>query len=582
MILSKLIADASALSAGGQPQEAIALYEQWLRADPPQRQSAVARFNLAVLLTEQQRFADAEKQLRLAIEESPKFPQAFYNLGLNLEKQSRPEEAIVSWLQVTSLLKSSKKPEDTDLVVQAYNQIGRLQEQLKNYNEAEFALRKSIELRQHQPDAIQHLVHIRQKKCEWQTLESAEGIGKAAQLAYISPLASLAYSDSPIQQQLSALSFHLRKYPYAYKGVSADQPIRKVAGNAKIRIGFVSGDLCTHAVGLLLPLFLGGIDKNYFELIAFDFSPEDGSQTRKTLKATFTEFYSIKGVTDEQAAELIKSKQVDVLFDMHGLSSGARPKIFAMRPCNIQVAWLGYIGTTSFPWIDYILVDRVAFHSALSQNFSERPLFLEGSFIPINQTASPKPKNFEYKKNAVVLGCLNNIYKINNELFELWMDILKETSNTRLILLDDNKATTGSLLEAVGNYGIEPHRVSFFKRSTFANYKEELRKIDIYLDTYPYCAGSTARDVINAGTLMVTMKGGTLVSRMGASILSEINLAALIADNFLEYKNLLLELCLNHGFLCSKQVKIESGLEGLDKILYKNVSSFQGVMRSIL
>jgi predicted O-linked N-acetylglucosamine transferase (SPINDLY family) len=352
-------------------------------------------------------------------------------------------------------------------------------------------------------------------------------------------------------------------------------------GKAKIRIGFVSGDLCTHAVGLLLPLFLGGIDKNSFELIAFDFSPEDGSQTRKTLKATFTEFYSIKGVTDEQAAELIKSKQVDVLFDMHGLSSGARPKIFAMRPCGIQVSWLGYIGTTSFPWLDYILVDRVVFPPSLSKTFTETPLYVEGSFIPINQIAPLKITRSSDSLGEVVLGCLNNVYKINREVFGVWMNVLKLVKSAKLVLLEDNLATKTKLLDEVLKYDIPPNRVKFFKRGTYASYKEQLSKIDIYLDTFPYCAGSTARDVVNSGTVMLTLKGRSLVSRMGASILSEMGIEDLISDNLSDYRERLIDLSTDHGYLNSCRKRFHFATTESSLRLSENISSFHSAIKSI-
>lgn len=582
MILSEIITRAAKLCSSGLERDAIELYQDWLNANSSGRQSALARFNLAVLLTEQGHFAGAEKELKLAIQESPKFAQAYFNLGLNLERQSRPEEAIATWLTAINLLKASKTPEDKDLLANSFNQIGRLQESLKNYDEAEYALCKSLSVKQHQPDAIQHLVHLRQKKCAWEQLEQPLELSYTSQQLYISPLAALAHSDSPLTQQLSAMSFHLRKYPFNTPTVVLPNKRTTPVRASKIRIGFVSGDLCTHAVGLLLPEFLKLIDRQQFELIAFDYSPEDGSKTRKDLKNIFQSFMSIKGASDDQAAELIGNSRLDVLFDLHALSSGARPKIFAQRPCRNQVSWLGYIGTTTFPWIDYVLTDRVAFPNSLRNFYTEAPLYLAGSFLPINQLGQRKHLKRRLEKGeSVTIGCLNNVYKLSKDVFECWMRIVRDNKNVTMVLLDDNKATTDKLKSTIKNLSVPEGRVKFFKRGTYASYLQQIENIDIYLDTYPYCAGSTARDVVNCGTLMVTLKGTSMVSRMGASILRELSFDNLVANDLEEYESLIGEMIKDLSFKNYLQEDFELKLKDLPSLLRKNVTSFESLMKSV-
>lgn len=538
MVLEELVQCAGDLQKAGKVPMAIRLYEDWLRKPAPGL-SHIARFNLAVLLSDSGIPEEAERQLRQAIDAHPKFCQAYFNLGLAVERQGRQDEALGHWLKVTTLADLTQ-PDQKEVAIGALNQIGRLQEQLKNYPQAENALRQSLLLNPKQPDALQHWIHLRQKQCKWPVYEAFGQVSEYDMLMATSPLAMLALTDDPLRQLLSAHSFVSRKFNFP---VAKDRP--GPYKHDKIRLGYVSGDLCTHAVGLLLPDFLEAHNKEQFELYAYDFSPEDGSSTRSRLKAVFNHLTDIKGMADAEVAKLIRAHEIDVLIDLHGLSSGARPEIFTRRPAPIQMTWLGYIGTTTFPWIDYVIADEHSIPKSLEPFFSEKVIHLKGSFLP----GRPKPAveqeqlgNDRQDGDAPVIGCLNNIYKIKPDMLRVWGEILLEHPQVELLLLDDNATATENIRSFLLAMGVPQERIRFYKRGPYAEYKKVMKSLTVYLDTYPYNAGSTARDVIDAGVPMVTLSGNTFVSRMCGSVLKDYGCGSWVTDSYTGYKERVVQL----------------------------------------
>jgi predicted O-linked N-acetylglucosamine transferase (SPINDLY family) len=537
MVLEELVQCAGELQRSGRVPMAIRLYEDWLRAPAPGL-SHVARFNLAVLLSDSGLPAEAEHQLRQAIESYPKFCQAYFNLGLAVERQGRQDEALGYWIKVTALADLTQ-PDQKEVAIGALNQIGRLQEQLKNYPQAENALKQSLLLKSKQPDALQHWIHLRQKQCKWPVYEPFGEVSEYDMLMATSPLAMLALTDDPLRQLLSAHSFVSRKFNFP---VAKDRPGPYT--HDKIRLGYVSGDLCTHAVGLLLPDFLEAHDKTKFELYAYDFSPEDGSSTRSRLKAVFDHFTDIKSMPDAEVAKRIRAHEIDILIDLHGLSSGARPEIFTQRPAPIQMTWLGYIGTTTFPWIDYVIADEHSIPQELEPFFSEKVIRLQGSFLP----GRPAPTNMDKPSaklspgSTATIGCLNNIYKIKPDMLRVWGEILLEHPNVELLLLDDNATATENIKAFLLNMEVPEDRIRFYKRGPYAEYKQVMKSLTVYLDTYPYNAGSTARDVIDAGVPMVTLSGRTFVSRMCGSVLKDYGYGHLVTGDYATYKSKVVDL----------------------------------------
>jgi predicted O-linked N-acetylglucosamine transferase (SPINDLY family) len=212
-----------------------------------------------------------------------------------------------------------------------------------------------------------------------------------------------------------------------------------------------------------------------------------------------------------------------VLIDLHGLSSGARPGIFALRPAPKQGTFLGFMGPTGMPWIDFVIADKNVLPEELTPFFTEKPLYVEGSFIPRVSYAEDAPvltrQQLGLPDDAFVMASFGNTYKITPEMFATWMRLLHRLPNAVLWLIDDNEASTANLRARAEEASVDVSRLHFSPRTTHSEFCGRLKLADVFLDTYPYNCGSTANDVLNASIPLVSRYGKTLVSRMGFSLL---------------------------------------------------------------
>ena len=535
MQLAELFTTCEQLQQAGKVDEALLTYKTWIdTSTDPNR--FMGWFNYGSLLQSTGNTQAAEGAYRQCLAVQPRFPQALINLGLTLEKLGKRDEALQQWASLVSQRYLQDAP-PTDMITMALNHIGRVKEELKQYDLAEQALEQSLAIDPKQTPALQHWIHIRQKSCAWPVYKPLPNISQNAMLMATSPLAMLALTDDPVQQLLTAFAFVERTYSFKEEFLSKD----RVYNHAKLRIGFVSGDLCVHAVGLLLAELIEGIDRTKHEVVAYDFSPEDGTAHRARLKNAFDHIRPIHTLTDRQVAEQVLEDEIDVLIDLHGLSSGARPGIFALHPAPKQGTYLGFIGTTGMPWFDFVIADKYALPEELTHYFTEKPLYVEGSFIPLTRDETPvreaSRSEFDLSDEAFVMAAFGNVYKITPEMFSTWMELLTEIPSAVLWIIDDNPTTTANLKAHAVAANADLNRIQFTPRTTHIEYKAKLRLADVFLDTFPYNCGSTTNDVVQAGVPIVTMSGRTLVSRMGGSILQATSRTVeLIASSNSDYK----------------------------------------------
>ena len=538
--IDQLFQKSQALVDQGLPSEAVQLHLAYATQSVSEKRH-MALYNLGSLQQAQGDMPGAEASYRACIALDPNLGQAIVNLGLLLEKTGRYQEALEQWHLAANPIEGGLSY-DTDIQTMALNYIGCVYENHKQYAEAERALELSLALNTKQTGVLQHWIHIRQKACTWPVFKPLPGITHNDMLMATSPLAMLAMTDDPVQQLLTAHAFVGRtqgfKEEFLCKG--------RVYRHDRIRIGYVSGDLCTHAVGLLLPEVFEGHDRSQFEVYAYDFSPEDGTAVRTRLKASFDHFRHINTLTDRQVAELVLQDEIDILIDLQGLSSGARPGIFALHPAPKQGTYLGFIGTTGMPWFDFVIADKYVLPEELIPYFTEKPLYVEGSFIPIHPDSDPEVSvhraEFGLPEDAFVMTAFVNVYKINTTMFGCWMRLLRRIPHSLLWLMDDNPSTTESLKAEAQKHGIDANRLVFTTRSSHSQYRAKLALSDVFLDSYPYNCGSITRDVLNAGLPLVTVRGKTMVSRMGGSILTALNLGDFIANDIQAYEDIVVRI----------------------------------------
>lgn len=553
MALAAMVSHAEQLQRDGHAQAASNLYALWLAHHEDPRKHLVW-FNHGSLLQQLGQSAQAQQAYEQALALSPDFAQARINLGLVLEKQGQTAQAIAAWAHLTGQ-RYAKDPVETDLLTVALNHIGRVHENNRDYRQALEALEHSLLINPKQAGVIQHWVHIRQKACEWPVYKTLPGISKNEMIMATSPLAMLALTDDPLLQLLSAHAFVARTY-----GLKEERLCKvKQYHHPKKRIGFASGDLREHAVGFLLPTMLQGLDRERYEVYAYDFTMDDGSVHRKKLLSMFDHVRPVHTLTDRQAAERILEDEIDVMVDLHGLSAGARPGIFALHPAPKQGTYLGFIGTTGMPWFDFVITDRHALPPEHTEYFMEKPLYVEGSFIPLTPPDENLPvvtrADVGLPEDAFVMGAFGNVYKITPEMFAVWMKLLKEIPDSLLWLIDDNSTTTENLKNHARLANADMSRINFSTRTGHKEFCARLKLCDIYLDTYPYNCGSTSNDVIRAGIPLITQFGKTMVSRMGLSILSSTDANIYLANSSNDYFEKILD---NKSKFTSKSAKISN------------------------
>jgi predicted O-linked N-acetylglucosamine transferase (SPINDLY family) len=331
---------------------AAVLYQTWLNRNPSPYAYA-GYFNFALSLAAAGDEVAAESAYRRAIELHPAFAQPRLNLGMLYERQGKPDQALAEWRWVADNIDAGL-PDNTALVVMALNHLGRVLETRKDFAQASAYLSRSLTISPQQPDAIHHWVHLRQKQCIWPVYLDLHGVTANEMRDATSALAMLSITDDPAVQLNAARR-------YAAKKVRTDAPVLsnpKGYGHKRLRVAYASSDFCLHPVSMLMAELFEQHDHTDFEIFGYCWSPEDGSALRQRVIGAMDQFHRINSMSDEDAAALIRSHEIDVLIDLQGQTAGARPNMLALRPAPIQVTYLGLPATTGLPSIDYVIADR--------------------------------------------------------------------------------------------------------------------------------------------------------------------------------------------------------------------------------
>ncbi len=534
--LADLVNEAQRLQTAGQAAAAVTLYQRWI-GQPAHAMRHVACFNLGTLLGGLMRAADAEAAYRQALALQPDFPHARLNLGHLLERSGRADDALAQWRAV---IDNSAPPE---LKVHAWNNTGRLLESQRRYPEAEAALTQSLLLDARQPSVVQHYVHLRQKQCAWPVYQTVGETTPNSLLAGTSLLAMMSASDDPALQLLAATRFAHDRVPRP-PAVALHKTMPPRSG--KIRIGYLSGDLHMHAVGLLTPELLELHDRSRFDVWGFCWTPESDQPQRKRLVAAMDHLVRLAGVDDATAARLIAEAGIDVLVDLQGLTSGARPAILGHRAAPVQVSYLGLPGTSALPGVDWILADDYVMPPALEPYCTEKPIRLPHCYQVSDRQreVAPRPQRASYglPEDRFVFCSFNNNFKFTPEVFAAWMRILGQVPGSMLWLLADNDTARENMLRCADQHGLPRERLVFAPRVAPPEYLARFQCADLVLDTFPYNAGTTASDALWMGTPILTLSGRSYISRMAGSLLTAVGLPELATTSLADYERLAVQL----------------------------------------
>jgi predicted O-linked N-acetylglucosamine transferase (SPINDLY family) len=331
----------------------------------------------------------------------------------------------------------------------------------------------------------------------------------------------------------------------------------------RIRIGYLSADFRKgHPVAYLTAGLFALHDRSRFETTALSFGPADDSEFGQRLKGSFERFVDVRDQADAQIADLVRKLEIDVAIDLTGFLDGARPGILARRPAPIQVSYMGFPGTMGAGFIDYLIADAVAVPFEEQPFYTERIVHLPETYWVTDMArrmvgTTPCRSDAGLPENGFVFCCFNNAPKINQTVFEVWMRLLANVPGSVLWLLRDNADAERNLRREAQARGVDPARLVFAGRVALEDHLARHRLADLFLDTLPYNAHTTASDALWTGLPVLTCLGSTFAGRVAASQLLAVGLPELITRSRDEYEALALKLAKDPVLLSSLKAKLE-------------------------
>lgn len=392
-------------------------------------------------------------------------------------------------------------------------------------------------------------LHAKMHCCDWSNYENlqiwlTECISQGSAVAR--PFGLMAISKSEAELQAAARIYSTANYPANY-----GTPTKRLRPlNAKIRVGYLSGEFRQQAISILMTGVFASHNRDRFEIFAFDSGWDDGSELRKRQGAAFSEIVDISQMDDLAASHEIAAKQIDILIDLNGFFGKSRQGVLALKPCPIQIGYLGCPGTMGASYMDYLIADSAVIPETSSSYYDEKIIRMPHSYYPVDdQRVMPEQKKTRAQEglpeNGFVFCCFNNNYKITPTTFSQWMRILKGVEHSVLWLYKSCPDVVVNLrAEAIRN-GVSPERLIFAEHVPEAEHLARHYLADLSLDTLPYNAHTTAVDALWMGLPLITLTGMTFPGRVASSLLLALELPELIATTPAEYESRAIELALD-------------------------------------
>jgi predicted O-linked N-acetylglucosamine transferase (SPINDLY family) len=507
------------------------------------RQAATARYRNG-------EFDAAERLIAEALKLDPNSPELWSNRGTAQVAAKRPEAALASFSRALEL-----NPGFLGAVANRAHVLFELQ----RYADAIPDYEQLLAQDPNHPYSAGNLVFCRLQCCDWSCFES----DRSAILAHlragqrvVPPVLSLALLDSAGDQLTAARIVTHDRFPSVptfWRG--------ETYRHDRIRVAYASADFHAHATAVLTAGVFENHDRSRFETVAISFGRDDQSAMRVRLERGVERFIDARGRSDVEIARLIRELEIDIAVDLKGYTSDARPAVFAMRPAPLQVNYLGFPGTMGAPFMDYVIADSVVVPEAHMPSYAEKIVWLPDTYQPndrsreiaeaaIDRAAAGLPPS------GVVFCCFNNSYKIQPRMFDVWMRVLKGIEGSVLWLLDDNAAAARNLKKEAAARGVEPARLVFAPRASLPEHLARHKLADLFLDTLPYNAHTTAADALWMGLPVLTCKGETFAGRVAASVLHAAGLPELVAESLGDYEALALRLAREPLALANTKAKL--------------------------
>jgi predicted O-linked N-acetylglucosamine transferase (SPINDLY family) len=530
--LVELFGGAGTLAASGLPQQAIELYKTWIAYNAEDSLLYAVYFNYGVALMEVHDHAGAINALRESIRLKADFHPAYINLGRVLEDAGQTGQAVTQWLTLANSMPAVTGDAIANKIT-ALQQTGRVLERVNSDAAAEDALRQSIDLDKHQVEAMQHWISLRQRQCKWPAVAEWERVSRKDLYNGVSTLSLACLSDDPMFQLAKA-------YQYAKKAIGMPKAAPRPHASAphgqahRLRIGYVSSDLREHAVGFGMTDVLEQHNRNDFEIFAYYCGTKHTDPTQERIMAAVDHWTDINGLDDDQAAAKIAADGVDILIDLNGYTKDARTKVFARRPTPIAVNWFGFPSSMGTPYHHYLIADPVIIPEGNDIFFSEKvlrlPCYQPNDRRRVVSERRPTRAEVGLPEDAVVYCSLNGMQKITPRVFQRWMAVLGQVPNSVLWLLTGTPEANERLRNAASEQGIAPDRLIFADKMANPDHLARYPLADLFLDSLPYGAHTTAADSLWMNVPILTLMGRSFAARVCASVLTAAGLDDMVCS----------------------------------------------------
>lgn len=539
----------NALAGLGRPEDALAAFDSALALTP---YDARILNNRGTALARMSRHEEAVDSFNRAIIAEPGDADACKNRGDALIHLKRPQEALASYDQALGA-----RPGYAEAL---YGRAHALSE-LKRDDEAIAAYRQLLNLSPGHPYGQGMLLHAKQVACDWRDQarlvgEVVRGVRETRKIA--SPLALLAVSESEQDNTQCARILMSDRFKPSSEPLWRGERYR----HDRIRVAYLSADFGAHAVATQIAGVFEQHDRSRFEIAALSYGRNDRSAMRARLERGFERFLDIEGKSDREAASGIRAMEADIVVDLTGLTARSRPGILALRPAGLQVQYLGYAGSLGADYVDYVIADDVVIPEHNRRHYREKVVSLPDSYMPTDaeRAIAPQPSRAEagLPDKGFVFCAFNNSYKFSPDMFDLWMRLLKSVDGSVLWLPEVNDTARRNLVQEAEARGVASTRLVFAHYvASGAAHLARLGLADLFLDTRPYNAHSSASDALWAGVPVVTQPGDTFSGRVGASLLLACGLPELVAEDAASYEAIALRLARDQWAHAALKAKLE-------------------------
>lgn len=544
--------------------EAVAAYDLVLQAD---RANVDALYQRGLALYELERFAEARDSFGRAIAGEPGYAPAHNGLGLAQSTLGEHAAALKSFETAIRLMPDFASPYinrsivlrelgareaalaslDRAIALQpsnanAHANRATLLTEMKRREESAISLRRALSLNPDYPFLRGMLLHFKMYECDWTNL-AAERADVLARVARGEPASTssalIGLTDSAALLRKAAETWTAAKDPEN----PVLGPVPAYPRHERLRVGYYSADFWSHATAHLMAGLFECHDRAKFDVTAFSFGPDTGDEMQKRIRAGCERFIDVRDCSDRAIAELSREMQIDIAVDLKGFTEGYRAGIFAHRAAPIQVSFLGYPCTMGAPYMDYIIADDVIIPPHLYHHYSERVIALPGSYQVNDRKRSTGSREFTraelgLPETGFVFCSFNNNYKITPEIFDVWVRILEAVAGSVLVLIEDSAKAAANLRREAAARGLDSQRLIFVPRVAPQDHLARQRVCDLFLDTFPCNAHTTASDALWVGLPVLTLAGEGLASRVAASLLTAIEAPELIAADVQSYEAL--------------------------------------------